>query len=299
MLAEARGAFYTTPALDRERPIGEAMRQSLLHAIVLFAFAATPAVAAAPAPEFVDVITVNGAITPITEQQIANQIDRSDKAGARALVLEIDTPGGLESSMRDMVKAMLAAEVPVLVTWTTPGGARAASAGVFVVMAGDVAAMAPGTNIGAATPVNMQGGDGLHAVAQGDERRRGVRAHRGRAARPQRGVGGARGARGGRRRARPRRSSSTSWTSWRRTLPELLAKADGRTWRRGASTRTLDVRGLPDGPHRARLPAARCSRVLADPNVAYILLMLGFYGLSVRAAEPRRRSCPASSAGSA
>src|SRR5207245_445947 len=81
----------------------------------------------------------------------------AEREKAVALVIEIDTPGGLETSMRAMVSKELAARVPVL-TYVAPAGGRAASAGVFITMAADVAAMAPGTNIGAATPVNLQGG---------------------------------------------------------------------------------------------------------------------------------------------
>ncbi|HVP15196.1 MAG TPA: hypothetical protein VMS88_06605, partial [Terriglobales bacterium] len=102
-------------------------------------------------------LRIDGAISPVTAEALGNAVDRAEQGEYRALVLLIDTPGGLESSMRDMVKRILVARVPII-AYVSPSGARAASAGVFIVMAADIAAMAPGTNIGAATPVNLQGG---------------------------------------------------------------------------------------------------------------------------------------------
>src|SRR5206468_12503771 len=99
---------------------------------------------------------LDGPVSPVMAEALDHAVGRAEREAYAALVVEIDTPGGLESSMRVMVKRMLASQVPVL-TWVTPSGSRAASAGVFVTMAGDVAAMSPGTNIGAATPINLQG----------------------------------------------------------------------------------------------------------------------------------------------
>src|SRR5437867_9786596 len=145
--------------------------------------------------------------------------------------------------MRDMVKHLLASRVPVL-CWVTPGGARAASAGVFVVMAADIAAMAPATNIGAATPVNLQGGmDSTMArkvTADAAAFARTIAAQRKRnAVWAERAV---------------REAVSASETEAvadhivdfnAATLEELLARADGRSWTRGGRTRTLAVAGLP------------------------------------------------------
>ena len=102
-------------------------------------------------------VKLDGVVSPVSAEAIEAAIDRAERESYRALVIQIDTPGGLESSMRSMVKRMLGSKVPVI-AWVAPSGARAASAGVFITMAADVAAMAPGTNIGAATPVNLQGG---------------------------------------------------------------------------------------------------------------------------------------------
>ena len=109
---------------------------------------------AAPAP--VATIELEGVISPVTLRLIGIAIDRAQAERAQALVVLLDTPGGLERSMRAIVQRMMNAEVPVIV-FVSPTGARAASAGVFITMAAHVAAMSPATNIGAATPVAMGG----------------------------------------------------------------------------------------------------------------------------------------------
>lgn len=221
------------------------------------------------------VVTIDGAVSPITAEALQRAVERAEREEYRALVVEIDTPGGLMTSMRDMIKVMLRSEVPIL-TWVAPGGARAASAGVFVTMAGDVAAMAPGTNIGAASPVTMGGQlDSTMAHKLMNDTAafaKTVAAQRGR------NVAWADSA--------VRQAVSVPEDEAVRlhvvdfvagTLPDLLAKADGRTWRRGELTRTLALKGLPAD----RIEPGFRQRVLSvidDPNVAYILLALGFYG---------------------
>ncbi len=101
-------------------------------------------------------IQVEGVIAPSTADYIIRAIKQADRDVVQALVIELDTPGGLDLSMRSIIKEMLAAERPIVV-YVSPGGARAASAGAFITLAAHVAAMAPGTNIGAAHPVNLGG----------------------------------------------------------------------------------------------------------------------------------------------
>ncbi len=229
------------------------------------------------------VTRLEGPVSPVTAAALAAALERAGREGYEALVVEVDTPGGLETSMRDMVKRLLAAPVPVL-SWVTPGGARAASAGVFVVMAADVAAMAPGTNIGAATPVNLQGGmdSTLARKATNDAAAfaRTVAAQRGR------NVSWAE------RAVREAVAASESEAIElgvvdfeAATLDELLAKADGRTWKRGGARHRLALRGLPadriEPGFRQRMLA-----LIAEPNVAYILMMLGFYGLLFELQNP-------------
>jgi membrane-bound serine protease (ClpP class) len=97
-------------------------------------------------------------VNPVTQDYVTDAIDRANDESYDAVVLLLDTPGGLDSSMRAIIKKMLASEVPVVV-YVSPPGSRAASAGVFLVMASDVAAMAPQTNLGSSTPVAAGGGE--------------------------------------------------------------------------------------------------------------------------------------------
>ena len=229
------------------------------------------------------VMRLEGPVSPITARALHRAIERATAGGYGALVVEVDTPGGLETSMRDMVKRILASEVPII-TWVTPGGARAASAGVFVVMAGDVAAMSPGTNIGAATPVNLQGpmDSTLAHKATND------------AAAFARTIAAQRGRNGDWAEQAVRRAVAASDSEavalrivdfHAATLAELLAMADGRTWRRGAETRTIATRGLP--ADRVTIGfTQQLLALIAEPNVAYILLMLGFYGLLFELQNP-------------
>ncbi|MEW6615259.1 MAG: nodulation protein NfeD [Thermodesulfobacteriota bacterium] len=104
----------------------------------------------------VNVAKIDSIINPVVVEFIAEIIERSSKDGAECLIIQLDTPGGLDLSMRKIVKDMLSADIPIIV-YVSPGGARAASAGVMITLASNIAAMAPGTNIGAAHPVTMGG----------------------------------------------------------------------------------------------------------------------------------------------
>ncbi len=102
------------------------------------------------------VATLNGVINPITDSYISKAVDRAVAGRANALIIQMDTPGGLDTSMRDIIKKILGAPVPVVV-FVSPSGARAASAGLYITEAADIAVMAPGTNIGSAHPVSLGG----------------------------------------------------------------------------------------------------------------------------------------------
>jgi membrane-bound serine protease (ClpP class) len=104
------------------------------------------------------VTRVDDPITPVIADHLGDALDRAEEGGHVALVIELDTPGGLSESMRDIVQDLLGAEVPVVVH-VTPAGARAASAGALIAWSAHVVAMAPGTTIGAATPVDLEGGE--------------------------------------------------------------------------------------------------------------------------------------------
>ena len=123
-------------------------------ALLLVALLSLPS--AASAAGAVHVLTVQGVINPVQARYVAGGIAAANAAGAAAIVIKLDTPGGLDTSMREIVQSILASNTPVIV-WVAPGGARAASAGMFITIAAPVAAMAPNTAIGAATPVQSGG----------------------------------------------------------------------------------------------------------------------------------------------
>ena len=120
---------------------------------------------AAAAP--VILVPLEGAIGPASAHVVKRAIERAPKDGAELVILQIDTPGGLDTSMREVIKAILASPVPVAV-FVAPSGARAASAGTFILYAAHIAAMAPGTNLGAASPVSIGG-----AMPQKDDKKGG------------------------------------------------------------------------------------------------------------------------------
>jgi membrane-bound serine protease (ClpP class) len=126
----------------------------LAVAVVLAAF--WPVLPAGASEPHVLVATLNGVINPITDNYLVTATDRAVQGHATALIIAMDTPGGLDTSMRDIIKKILGAPVPVVV-FVSPSGARAASAGLYITEAADVAVMAPGTNIGSAHPVSLGG----------------------------------------------------------------------------------------------------------------------------------------------
>ena len=129
-----------------------------LPLLAAFLFAALAYSGSAPAPDRPRVLAVEFAndVNPVTQDYLTEAIDRANDEGYDAVVILTDTPGGLDSSMRAIIKKELASRVPV-VLYVSPPGSRAASAGVFLAMAADVAAMAPSTNIGSSTPISTSG----------------------------------------------------------------------------------------------------------------------------------------------
>src|SRR5262249_3368198 len=201
-----------------------------------------------------------------------------------ALIVRLDTPGGLDTSMREIIKRILIAEVPVVV-YVSPSGGRAASAGTFIAMAAHVAAMAPGTSIGAATPVNVGGGDigkdmGNKIKNDAVSYIRSLAAQRGRNA-----DWAEKAVREGSSLGEEDAVKQKVVEFVARNVPALLDSLDGRRVTVAGTTRTLHTK---DAVQHEISPSWRqrfLGRII-DPNVAYILFILGFYGLLFELASP-------------
>ena len=241
---------------------------------------AAPAAAAVPVAS----LTLDGAITPITVRLVELALAQAQADGASALLVRLDTPGGLERSTRSIVQRMLAAEIPVVV-YVSPTGARAASAGVFITMAAHVAAMAPATNIGAAHPVALGGG-------QPDEES--ARKLTNDTAAFARTIAAARGRNAEWAERAVRESVSITEREAvalnvvdlvAESVPDLLAKVDGRRVTTARGPVTLQTRDAAVQPIEIGL-RDRVLAVITDPNVAYLLMMAGMLGLFFELANP-------------
>ena len=271
-------------------PRGRRARQGVGRVYRFAASAAVAALAALPAGAAaapagagrVLATTVDGTITPVMADHLADAIERAAGGGYRALVVELDTPGGLDSAMRDMVQAILASPVPVI-AYVHPAGARAASAGAIIAFAAHVAAMAPATAIGAATPVDLEGGDverkivnDAAAYAESIARLRG------------RDVGFAGDTvREGRSAPAAEAVELGAVDLVAPSVAELLQRVDGRTVAVGEDERpvTLAVAGAAVDRHGLGL-FRRIQQWLADPNLAYLFLSLGTVALVLELASP-------------
>jgi len=137
---------------------GRCLRGFCALALALGALAAAPGVLAQNDPPRVLAVHLDNDINPVTQEYVENEVDRAEDGNYAAMVLVLDTPGGLGSSMRGIVKRFLASTVPVVV-YVAPPGSSADSAGAVITMASDLAAMAPQTNIGSSTPISLNGQD--------------------------------------------------------------------------------------------------------------------------------------------
>ena len=238
---------------------------------------------AAPPVKQVYLITVDAPITPVISEYIIKSIDTASQNSAEAIIIRLDTPGGLVDSMREIVKKMMSADIPVVV-YVAPAGARAASAGVFITIAADIAAMAPSTHIGAAHPVTMEGKmdktmeakvvNDLAAMARSIAEKRGRNAKWAEEA--------------------VRKSVSITETEALKErvidliaadVPALVREIDGRTvdlivGKKTLKTAAAQVKEITMG-FRYRI-----LEIISNPNIAYILMILGFYGLYFELANP-------------
>jgi membrane-bound serine protease (ClpP class) len=256
------------------------MRRSL-QAILAVVVLAAPG----PVSARVNVITIDGSINPAVDDFIRESLLTSRDDGAEALVIELDTPGGLLTSAKSIVKEILGAPVPVIV-YVAPAGASATSAGVFVTMAAHIAAMAPGTTIGAAHPVEAGGGD-----VGGDmrEKMENFVVSFGQAIAERRGRNVAWAEQAVRQSVSITEKEAVEKHVVDVVAPDLaalLAQAAGREVQIGETTIRLTL-----GPHTeiVRLDMRLKHRVLAiiaDPNVAYLLFMAGLLGLYFEFASP-------------
>jgi membrane-bound serine protease (ClpP class) len=227
-------------------------------------------------------LVLDGTINPISRNLVLRAIREAEQADAEILVIELNTPGGLADAMRDIVMAELDAEVPVVV-FVSPAGARAASAGALITLAADVAAMAPGTNIGAATPVDLLGGDG-EASASADKAVNDAAAFA-------RSVAEQRGRNVAWAEAAVREASSLTASEalemgvidlMAEDLEDLFVRLEGRSVSEG---RVLHVVGADVYTVRPSL-RERLLDYLANPNIVYILFLLGLYGLIYEFFQP-------------
>jgi membrane-bound serine protease (ClpP class) len=251
----------------------------LLGSSLLIAwFADAQAQPASPTP--VAALELDGAVDPFIARYLVDGIAEARARGDGAVLLTIDTPGGLDSAMRTIVKAILGSPVPVI-CWTGPSGARAASAGMFVMLACPVNAMAPGTNIGAAHPVGVSG-----AIEQEKVTNDAAAFARSLAERTGRNAGWAERA--------VRESVSLSAEAavdqdvadlLAGSAAELLGKVDGRTASTAAGPVTLRTDGAAVQPRR---PGAGVAILhgLIDPNIAFVFFYLGLILIVIEVLHP-------------
>jgi len=221
-------------------------------------------------------LPLTGSINPVSKDLVLRAIAQANESQASLLVIELNTPGGLGESMRDIVMAELASAVPIVV-FVGPAGARAASAGVLITLAADVAIMAPGTNIGAAHPVDLMGGGQEQDETMAEKMTNDAVAFA-------KSIAEERGRNVEWAEAAVRESSSLTASEALEQgvidlvvadFDELLERLDGYTLPDG---RVLRTAGLPVKEVKPSL-RERLLGYLADPNIVYILFILGLYGL--------------------
>ncbi|HLE41636.1 MAG TPA: nodulation protein NfeD [Nitrospirota bacterium] len=239
--------------------------------------------APAPAAKKVYLIKIDAPITPVVAEYIIKSIDKASDRKAEALIIQLNTPGGLLESTTDIVMRMIASEVPIVV-YVAPSGGRAASAGVFITMAANLAVMAPTTHIGAASPIQLEGkmDETMQRKAMNDTAAwaRGIAEKRGRNA-------------GWAEDAVRKAVSATETEALKLKVIDFIAP-DVKALVREIDGRTVDVVMGKKTIHTAdavveELPMGfryKLLGIISNPNIAYILMILGFYGLYFELSNP-------------
>jgi membrane-bound serine protease (ClpP class) len=226
--------------------------------------------------------TVDGPITPVIADHLVDAVARAEGESYAALVVELDTPGGLDTSMREIIQGLLEAEVPVVV-YVSPQGARAGSAGALITLSAHVAAMAPGTAIGASTPVELEGGEVSDKVVND-------------AAAYAEAIADLRGrnadvavdmVRDGRSLAVDEAVDLDVVDLVALSLPDLLRRLDGRVVEVGDDPRPVTLRTANADVDDYQMGLfRRIQQTLADPNLAFLFLSLGTLGIIYELATP-------------
>lgn len=232
----------------------------------------------------VDLITIDGSINPAVDDFIRESIARAKASGAKALVIQLDTPGGLLSSTRTIVKEMLGAPVPVMV-WVGPSGAGAGSAGVFITMAAHIASMAPGTNIGAAHPV---AGGGQEVKGVMGEKIENFTASFSESIAQKRGRNTEWAIEAVRKSVAITESDALKKNVIdivAKDVDDLLKQADGRKVDLDGTLQVLALKDVKIVRYEMSLKQ-KIINTLADPNIAYLLMMAGLLGLYMEFSHP-------------
>ncbi|KJS03766.1 MAG: serine protease [Desulfobulbaceae bacterium BRH_c16a] len=247
-------------------------------------------------------LEVKGAIGPAISDYLQNGLKKSEKLGAAVVIIRLDTPGGLDHSMRDIIRAILASPIPVI-TYVAPDGARAASAGTYILYASHVAAMAPATNLGAATPVRVGGAPS--DPGKNEEKKDRQQKDDMPADAMERKIINDASAYIKALADRHGRNSDWAVKAVRESvslsagealaidvidivatdLADLLSQADGREVRMDSGVKRLDTRDLTVTPIEQTWRTKLLS-VVTDPNIAYLLVLLGIFGLMYELGNP-------------
>jgi membrane-bound serine protease (ClpP class) len=260
----------------------------MLRTFIFFALAligiSSLAQSQGPSSAHVDLIVIDGSINPAVDDFIRESIAGAKSNGARALIIQLDTPGGLLSSTRTIVKEILGAPVPVIV-YVAPSGAGAGSAGVFITLSAHIAAMAPGTNIGAAHPV-ASGGQEVKGVM--GEKIENFTASFSETIARQRGRNAEWAIQAVRKSVSITEKEALKLNVIdivAKDIDDLLKQSDGRKVDLDGRLQTLSVKDAKVIRHEMNLKD-RVINIIADPNIAYLLLMAGILGLYMEFSHP-------------